>query len=341
MGDKIRTGILGCGTAAQLHAKALRECPERELVGAYSPDTQGLCSFAEEYGIKAFSGREEMFAACECIHICTPSGMHFADSMECLQQGKHVICEKPVCMTTEECEKLLEALSKTEAGFMPIAQSRYADGYRQIKEALQNGVLGNVIGAVVEVMYYRSSEYYRNSPWRGSKKEDGGVIMNQAIHYVDMVIGLLGDPRCVTASASNKLHPIEAPDTVSALVEFESGTTATFMLSTAAYPGYPGKYMIFGTKGSVQVEEGTIHWQLEESREEVKGVTGHTGFKDPGGINLSLHPRQFREFSDVIRQGAKQAYDAAEAVKAVKLIQAVFRSAEEGRKVYLTEEETV
>lgn len=327
--ERIKTGILGSGAAARIHANALKDCPERELVGAYSPDTEGLKQFAAEYGVKAFESREALFQACECIHICTPSGMHFQDSCECLERGLHVMCEKPVCMTAEEGEQLMEVLEHAEGHFMPIAQCRYSDSYRKVQNALADGRLGELVGAQVEVMYYRSPEYYSGSCWRGNKKDDGGVMMNQAIHYIDMMVGLLGKPVSVTATAANRLHRIESPDTISALVEFESGMTTVMMLSTAASPGYPGRYTIYGTQGSLCVEENRI---VEHG---VQEAPSHTGFRDPGGISMELHAREFEEFSQVIHRGIDQTYTAREAIEAIRLIEAAFLAAEENRKVFL------
>lgn len=346
MTRKITTGILGSGAAARIHAEALKLCPDRDFVGVYSIDTKGAAEFAQQYGIKVFASREEMFDACECIHICTPSGFHCQDSIDCLRHGKHVVCEKPLCMTKEECGLLLEETAKSGKCFMPISQHRYTETYDKIKTAVDGGKLGEIVNANVRVMYYRDPQYYSTSSWRGTRKQDGGVLMNQGIHHIDVLLGILGKPESVAATASNKRHKIESPDTVTALVKFPGDVTATMAVSTAAAPGYSARYTIIGTCGMVEVVEDTIvKWELEgEADETTKSMTtvetvetsdlmdnGLSGKTNPLDIDMSLHSHQFSEFTRVIREGAAQKYTLEDAVTTIRFLNSTFEAALEGR----------
>jgi len=335
--QKIKTGILGCGGAARIHAEALKHCPEREVVGVYAPawDRENAEKFAWEYGMRVFASKEELFEACECIHICTPSGQHCSDSLECIAQGKHVVCEKPLCMTNEECDALEQALAAhPEIGFMPVSQHRYSEAYQKVERALDMGEFGNLISGSVEVMYFRDPAYYQASSWRGTRKDDGGVLMNQGIHEIDVLLGLLGKPMWVAATAGNRYHEIEAADTVSAFGQFENGTNLFLSVSTAAAPGYPGKHTIFGTGGMVQVEEDRIvKWSTAEETDgtgEVSAKNDFSGKSDPLAIDMTLHAVQFTELSNVIRNGVQQKYKLEDATGTIRFLNAVFQAAQEG-----------
>ena len=336
--EKIKTGLLGSGGAARIHANALKLCPDREFVGIFSLDQEGAQIFAREYGVTAFETKEALFASCECIHICTPSGTHYEDTMECLQRGKHVVCEKPVCMTSEQCDMLEKALEKSDAKYMPISQHRFSEAYHKVKKALENGDFGKILHAGVEVMYYREPKYYSDSNWRGTIKNDGGVLMNQGIHEIDVLVGLLGKPLRVWAVAGRMLHDIEAPDTVNAFVTFEKGCTAQIAVTTAAAPGFPARHFLFGTKGMTEVvEDRIVKWQTEGADEEVCGQENDlkSGMSNPLGIDMTLHAVQFREFSDLIRGGGTQNYTAEDAFTTIRLLDAIFVSANEQRMIDL------
>ena len=335
----IRTGILGYGAVAHMHMKALAQCPERVVSGVYGPNPEKARRFAEQYGIEAFPSRQALLENSDCIHICTPTGTHCQDILDCFAMDKHVLCEKPLCMTDEECDILLAAAKTAGAKLMPVSQYRYSKTFSAVKHAVDTGAFGKILSANVKMMYYRSAEYYRSAPWRGTVKEDGGVLMTQALHGIDVTLGLLGKPVCVTAMAKNMLHDIEAPDTAVALVEMENGAAVIFETSTASYPGYPRQYCISGTNGAVEMLEETIaRWDIG-GKEDLDIPIGTdnllSGASDPMNLDSSLHAAQFTDFSNQILHNTTPHYTLEDGIQTVKLINAIFRSQNEDRKVYL------
>lgn len=336
---KIKTGILGYGAAARMHMTSLAMCPEREVTGIYGPNPEKCKKFAEEYGIRAFTSREELFAANDCIHITTPNGNHFADIMDCLSHHKHTVCEKPVCMTDEECDLVEKAVAESDVKFTAVSQFRFAKAFYAVKEAIDAGKFGKLLTANVRMMYYRSPEYYTAVSWRGSATADGGVLMTQSLHGIDVTLGLLGKPVAVTAMAKTMHHDIEAADTAAALVEMENGMAVLFETSTASFPGYPRQYSISGTNGMVEMlEESILRWDIP-GKEDLTLPVGKTslasGASDPNNLDYSLHAAQYTEFSNHILHGTPLSYTVKDALLVVRLINAIFRSQKEDRKIYL------
>lgn len=337
--EKIKTGILGYGAAARMHMTSLAMCPEREVTGIYGPNPEKCKKFAEEYGITPFESREALFDANDCIHIATPNGNHYEDIMDCLAHRKHTVCEKPVCMTDEECDAVEKAVEKSDVKFTAVSQFRFSKVYGIVKNAIDRGDFGKLLTANVRMMYYRSPEYYNAVPWRGSRTRDGGVLMTQSLHGIDVTLGLLGKPVAVTAMAKTMHHDIEAADTSAALVEMENGMAVLFETSTASFPGYPRQYSISGTAGTVEmIEESIARWDIpgKENLELPVSVQDlASGASDPNNLDYSLHATQYREFSNAILHNAPLSYTLYDATQTVRLINGIFRSQEENRKIFL------
>ena len=341
MSAPIRTGILGYGAVAHMHMKALALCPERIVTGVYGPNPEKAQAFARQYGITAYPTRQALLEASDCIHICTPTGTHCQDILDCFAMDKHVLCEKPLCMTDEECDIIRAAAEKASVKLMPVSQYRYSKTFAAVKKAVDTGAFGTLLSANVKMMYYRTPEYYRSAPWRGTVKEDGGVLMTQALHGIDVTLGIVGKPVCVTAMAKTMLHDIEAPDTAVALAETESGAAVIFETSTASAPGYPRQYCFSGTNGAVEMLEETIaRWDIP-GKEELELPVGKqellSGASDPMNLDSSLHAAQFTDFSNQILYDAAPHYTLADGIRTVKFINAIFRSQKEDRKVRLTD----
>ena len=336
---QIRTGILGYGAVAHMHMKALALCPERVVTGVYGPNPEKAAAFAAQYGIVAFPTRQALLENSDCIHICTPTGTHCQDILDCFALDKHVLCEKPLCMTDRECDIIREAAEKTKAKIMPVSQYRYSKTFSVVKSAVDAGTFGTLLSANVKMMYYRTPEYYRSAPWRGTVEADGGVLMTQALHGIDVTLGILGRPVCVTAMAKTMHHAIEAPDTAVALVEMENGMAVIFETSTASAPGYPRQYAFSGTNGTVEMlEESIVRWDIpgKEALDVPIGAENlRSGASDPMNLDSALHAAQFTDFSNQILRDTAPHYTLEDGIRTVKLINAIFRSQKEDRKVYL------
>lgn len=234
--------IIGFGSIGPVHAEAVHNIPGATLYGICDIDKQRADSGAKKYGAKAYYSLDEVIADnnIDSVHICTPHYLHYKMITAAADAGKKVVCEKPITMTEEEFDRL--AANYSDYGIFPIIQNRTNKCIRELKRlAAEDNTLGKLMGIKGEMTWCRGADYYNSAEWRGTKKyEGGGVLINQAVHTLDLMVYFGGRPRSVIASMSNNSLKgiIEVEDTVDARLKFESGTVGIFY-ATNAYSASP------------------------------------------------------------------------------------------------------
>lgn len=340
MDKELSVGILGCGMIAAYHAKAILEIPGLTLKGAFDVNEKSKDELCKTYDIKAYESKEELITSNEVdiICICLPSGFHYSVAIECIENKKHVIVEKPMTFTSTEADDIINKAKENGVYVTVISQLRYSKAVKDLKNAVDNGYLGKITSADIYMKYYRSPEYYASSNWKGTLKMDGGgALMNQGVHGVDLLQYIAGPVKSVQALSKTLCHNIEVEDTVSAVLEFESGALGVIQATTSVYPGFGRRLEISGTEGTVKLVEDTIEYcefkdkskNLECSKSEKE-----TGSK-PDGMNHTLHKKQIADFAKAVRNKKEPFVNAVEGKKAIEIIEAVYKAAETGEKVYL------
>ncbi len=343
MTETIRFGLIGCGMIAGLHASALREIPGAELGGACDPVPGRAEAFVLQNGGKAYPGTAELLAdpSIDAVCICTPSGTHADLAVQAACAGKHVVVEKPMAITMGQLRRVEDACRENSVKLCCISQLRFTRAYRQIREAVAEGKLGRLVCGDIYMKYYREEGYYAGSSWRGTLAMDGGgALMNQGIHGVDLVQSIMGPVRSVFARSRTLLHHIEAEDTLSAVVEYESGALGVIQATTSARPGYGRRMEINGTLGGITLTEDHITaWNLEDPPESLLRPveSGIQTAGDPAALAAECHAEQLADMVRAIRTGGDPLVDQKEGRKAVEIILAIYRSAETGRPVTLDE----
>lgn len=267
------------------------------------------------------------------ITIATPSGTHAELSIKAMKSGKHVVVEKPVSLTPEDCDRVIAAEKETGKICQPIAQLRFTDAYTKTKTAFESEEFGQPIIASLSMRYFRSREYYENS-WHGSKTMDGGEMMNQGIHGIDVMCGIIGKPVSVTGKVDTKYHNIEAEDTAVACIEFENGMFAVLDSSTTLENAKPRRFELNGTKGFIAVHE-TYITEADNVDLEVETNLNLKGNNDPNVLNSDLHTKIYKNFASHLTNGTPLHYTAEDASVAVKLICAISESSEKGCTIKL------
>jgi len=332
MAEQIRGAIIGCGLIAQTHVIAMRE-NGIEVAGVYSVDTAAAEAFAAKHGMKIYPSREALLADdTQLVAICTPSGTHAELAVAVMEAGKHAVVEKPIALTVEDCGKLLEAERRTGKLCAPICQLRCSETFRQLKDAIGEGRFGRMVLGSLSMKYYRAPAYYAGS-WRGTRAMDGGgALMNQGIHGVDLLCGLLGYPESVSGHAATLLHDIEVEDIATATLRFPGGALGVLVGSTAISHSKPRRLELCGTEASVTV--------LEDRIAEAEGIDLELGQRmslnsssDPAAIDTKLHTAQYANIAAAVRGEAPLSYTAREAAKTVAVILAVYESSETGHAV--------
>ena len=341
-------GIIGLGLIAEMHAKALKEIPDANLVACFDVDKARADSFSKTYGGLAFHDLNA-FLSCpglEIVTICTPSGLHMESAVAAANAKKHVVVEKPLEITVERCDAILHAAKENNVLLSGIFPSRFHSVAKIVKEAVDSGRFGTLVLADAYVKWFRSQEYYDASGWKGTWALDGGgALMNQSIHAIDLLQWFMGPVVEISAYIGTIAHQrIEVEDTAVATLRFANGALGVIEGTTGAYPGFFKKIEISGSQGSIVLEEENLStWKfLGELPQDVsirEEFAAHTatggGAADPSAIGHHGHKMQFLDIIQALEMDTQPLVTGEEARKAVEIIQGIYLSAKEGRRVQL------
>src|SRR5438093_9072076 len=262
--------IIGCGMIARFHARALAEVPGAKIVALVDSEVARAHKLAGELGLgadRAYADLPPMLARADVdvVIVATPSGAHMEPAVAAALAGKHVVVEKPLEVTLERCDRILEACDRKGVKLCTIFPSRFADANRTLKAAVDAGRFGRLTLGETTCKWWRSQAYYDQGGWRGTKALDGGgALMNQAIHNVDLLLWMMGPATHVSAFKATLAHErIEVEDTAVACVRFASGALGVIQATTSVWPGLPKTIAIHGNRGSVIVEqEDVLRWEF-------------------------------------------------------------------------------
>jgi len=345
-------GIIGLGSIAEFHAKAIQAMDGAHLSCAYSRSGgEKADTFASQFKVKVYSGELAEFLkhpGLEVVTIATPSGAHLEPAIAAARAKKHVLSEKPMEITLQRCQKMIDACKKSRVKLGGIFQSRSNGGAQLIRSAVEAGRFGRMTVCSAVIPWFRSQEYYDSGGWRGTWALDGGgALMNQSIHNIDLLQWLGGPIDEVYAYTACLAHKrIEVEDTAAAALRFKSGALGFLLGSTAMFPGDAAEVLISGTKGTAKLKAGhLVDWKFEtELPEDAKyridfgppaGDSGKSGASDPKAISFTGHQRQFENFVRCLDGKEKLLVDGAEARKAIAIILAVYESAKRKKAVKL------
>lgn len=341
-------GIIGAGMIAHFHAKAIKEIRNAKLEMIYDSNKYHADEFAHQFSCKSCNSLEEMLCnpKIEIICICTPSGAHLEPARAAIAAGKNCLIEKPLEISVERCEKIIQAAKQANVKIGVIFPSRFYKAEKQLKDAMNKKRFGNLVLGDAYVKWYRSLEYYKSGSWRGTWKLDGGgALMNQGIHSVDLLQWYMGPIASVQAISANRLHNnIEVEDTVVCAIQFANGALGSIECSTAAFPGTLKRIEIRGTEGSAVLEEDKlIEWNFREKSEEDESIViamkdehfSLGGVSDPAAISYKGHQWQIEDMMHAIEAGGNPSITADEGKKSVAIIEAIYKSAKTGAKIIL------
>ena len=334
-------GIIGTGMIASFHAKAINAINNAHLVAVYGNEPESVKRFAEEFHVKAYYSLEEFLADPEicAVTVAVPSGYHGEVAIPAAKAGKHILCEKPLEITLERVDKIIQACEENNVLLSPVFQARFSRPVRMVKKAMQEGRFGRMVLASAQMRWFRNTAYYTNSSWRGTWALDGGgALMNQAIHTIDLLLYINGAPDTVFAFAGTLTHSIEVEDNLCATVKFRNGSFGTIEVSTSCAPGFPRRLEFSGDRGTVAFEEGKItRWEFTESlpgddeaKNNFSGADSHGG-SNPAHIDSLGHEQQISDLADAILTGRKPFLDGREGRRAIELISGIYESARTGR----------
>ena len=337
-------GIIGTGVIAAMHADAIATLPGARLVAVTDVAAGAAAAFAAARGCAAEPDPGALLARADIdvVCVCVPSGLHAEVGVRAAKAGKHLVVEKPIDVTLEAADRLIEAALRAGVALTVISQHRFDPGLIELKRLLGEGALGRLVLGEASTKWFRTQAYYDSAGWRGSWAMDGGSLMNQGVHYVDLLRWCMGPVTEVTAVCTTQAHQIEAEDTALAIVRFGSGAVGTILSSTAAFPGFPQRLEITGTEGTVTIEDGQIVRRAFGTGARAGGDGGDAGLpgtadvgSDPAAIDVSGHAAQIADLLAAIDEGRAPAVGGQAGRDALEIVCAVYESARTGRSVTL------
>jgi predicted dehydrogenase len=324
----VNVGIAGAGNISDTHARAAVAAGLR-IGGVYGANLEKARQLAARHGAPALGSYDELLAQpIDMIVIGSPSALHAEQAIAAARAGKHVLVEKPLDITTARIDVLIAEVARAGVTLGVCFQDRLKPGVVDMKRRIDSGEIGVPLLATAEVKWFRPPEYYSASRWRGTWALDGGgALMNQGIHTVDLMLHLLGPVTAVSGLTATRLHAIEAEDTASALLEFANGAHGTLQVTTAARPGEPRRLRVNGTLGAVALEGDHLVGAGPPATVPVENAAS------PVVGDISHHRRLIADFVDAIARRRAPACDAAEGRRSVAVVEAIYRSAREQRRI--------
>ncbi|MFL5340104.1 MAG: Gfo/Idh/MocA family protein [Gemmataceae bacterium] len=343
--------IVGCGMIARFHARALADVPGTRvaaLVSRQRENAETLLAETQTPACPVFADLAEALAQPDIdgVIVTTPSGAHREPAVAAAKAGKHVVVEKPLEITPQRCDAIIDACEHHGVKLCTIFPSRFGDANMELKKAVDAGRFGRLTLGETTCKWWRSQAYYDEGGWKGTQVLDGGgALMNQAIHNVDLLLWLMGPATHVSGFTATLAHErIEVEDTAVACVRFASGALGVIQATTSAHPGLPKTVAVHGDHGTVVIEQDDIlKWELTPPRPEdaaikarfAQRVGASGGSADPKAISHVGHARQLADFVRAIRTNTPPLVDGREGRKAVELICAIYQAAATGKSVTL------
>lgn len=339
--------LVGAGVIAPVHTEAISAIPNARLVAVCDVVKDKADALAAKYGAEPCYDLKDVLARddVDIVDVVVWSGRHSGVGVQAAQAGKHVFVTKPIDVTLEAIDRLIEACDENGVKLGTVHQFRSYPSYRAAKDAVAGGAMGKMVIGNAFVPWYRAQSYYDGDEWRGTWQWDGGgALMNQGVHYVDLIQWIMGGVKEIFAYADIAAHHdrIEIEDVAVAAVRFQDDSIGTIQASTSVYKGMPARMDLHGEKGNILlVSDEITYWDVEGTPQpkETGKSAGTTGAADPKAAlrrpAIDAHVEQIGAFVRAIDEGTSPMIDGREARKAVEINLAIYKSAREGRPVSL------
>jgi UDP-N-acetyl-2-amino-2-deoxyglucuronate dehydrogenase len=335
----INFAIVGMGHIAKKHIDAIENADGANLVAVCDNNAERLEEYQGKY--KTYTDLDEMLASNSDIHvvnICVPSGLHARLTRTVSNYNRHIIVEKPMSLKLEDAEEMIKTTKEKGIKLAVVHPNRFRPAVMKLKEKIEEGRFGKLSHANATVRWNRNQAYYDQAPWRGTKEFDGGVLMNQAIHNLDLLLWFMGPVESVQAMAATRLRKIEAEDVSAAVVKFKNGAIGVIEAATTIYPkNLEESLAIFGETASVKISGPNAlffdTWNIEGEPEDAKERFNESIKDNP--LGKPGHQWIVEDMIDAIKEDREPIVNGDDGLAPVKLILAILESAEKGTLVNL------
>jgi len=340
---EVKFAILGCGKIGTRHAVKLKGVTGARLVAVCDIIPERADKLSKEHFCRSYHDIDELLKDPEVdfVNVCTPSGLHATHSIQAMEAGKNVLCEKPMAIKTADALEMIRVSKESGKSLFVVKQNRYNPPVKLVMNLLKEGKFGKPIKCVVNMFWNRNDDYYKSDPWRGTLALDGGTLYTQASHFVDLMLAFMGRPKSIAGFVGTKNHNIEIEDTGVVAVEFENGALGSFNYTTCVTnKNLEGSIFLVGTKGTVKIGgeylntidhfdvEGVDSYELEPTTAEANDYGTYKG-------SMSNHDKVFEAIVARMSGASNETelVSGEEAAMTVRFIDKVFESARKGVKV--------
>ncbi len=343
--EKIKLGLIGCGRISERHFVSLENIPEIELLAVCDIKEDRAKKAAKKYRVDWYKNYQELLKRDDIniVSICTPNGLHVQMGIDAAKAGKDVLMEKPLGINLKEVDKLLNCFEKTKRNLFSVLQVRFNPPLQALKKVIEEKKLGSINNAALIVRWTRPQKYFDQDEWRGTKKLDGGTLLNQGVHYVDVLQWLLGPVESVFAKKDTISHEIEIEDIVIALLKFKNGSYATLEFTICTYPkNLEASVSVLGSKGTIKIGGSAADkidvWEVEKLARPMLSFG-----LDPniyaGGLYQGSCPNHIFVYKNILRfyRGDKKASitNGKEARKSLEIVEAIYHSSQMKKEIFL------
>lgn len=338
----IKVNIVGCGRISSRHCDILTKGDVRGAVLSAVCDInlKKAEKFGMKYSLPFYTSYQEMIEKedPDIISICTESGNHAKHVIDIAKYKKNIIVEKPMALTLDDADKMIEACDKHGVRLFVVKQNRFNIPITQLRKEIENKRFGKLVSGTIRVRWCREQKYYDMDSWRGTWEFDGGVLSQQASHHLDMLEWMMGDIEEVYAVSKTALVKIEAEDTAAAILKFTNGALGIIEATTAARPeNIEGSISILGENGIVEVGGIAMNqmklWKFKDGDEEEENKIMSTYFENPPDVYGFGHKRYYNHVIDCLENDSSALVDGLEGRKSVELLTAIYESIETKKPV--------
>ena len=353
MTSKLRFGIIGWGVIGHIHAEAIATLPDAQLVAVVDTVPKPAQKPTEAFHVTHYGNLQELLARehLDIVDICTPSGLHGEHACQVMRAGVNVIVEKPMEVSRAAIAEMLNVQQETGMKMAVISQHRFDPDSIKVHGLIEAQAFGRLVLGNALIPWWRSQAYYDSGAWRGTWKLDGGgVLMNQSIHSIDLLLWLMGPVKSVFAYTDTLVHHMETEDVAVAVLRFANGALGTIAATTGAYPGTGTRIEVYGDKGSAVIEDDRLSYLYlaQENREEVgpndagreqRGPTAPadpSAAQNPAALTIRSHALQIEDMIQAVRENRTPLVDGYAAKHPVEIILDIYESAHTHHEVSLS-----
>jgi len=340
-GRKMRIAVVGCGRISKNHFSSIgAHANDLELVGVCDTDGERLEAAVSKHGAPGYKTLAELLAESEpdVVVLSTPSGLHARQAIEAAKAGCHVITEKPMATRWKDGRDMVDVFDRAGLRLFVVKQNRKNRTLQLLKRAVEKRRFGRIFMVSVNVFWTRPQEYYDSDGWRGRWEFDGGALMNQASHYVDLLDWIVGPVESVQAYVATLARDIEVEDTGVVGIKWRSGALGSLNVTMLTYPrNLEGSITVLGERGSVRVGGLAVnemqHWEFD-SPDADDALARESSY-----VNASVygcgHVPYYENVIDVLRGECEPDTDGREGLRSLELLSAMYISARDGSRVSL------